>query len=384
MSKSHNIRYSNPYGDDRVSAACAIFGAIDRSGACFSGIPVITAIANMHERGNGLGGGFAVYGIYPDYAECYAFHVLYMSEDARPRLEELLSRRFRVHMGEAIPTRPTRGIINAPLLWRYFLTVAEELAPGYSEEDYVVAQVMYINGQVEGAFVISSGKNMGVFKGVGFPEQIAEFFRLDEYRGYLWTAHARFPTNSSGWWGGAHPFCILDGTVVHNGEISSYGINRRYLEMFGYECTMETDTEVLAYAVDLLARRHGLSLEVTAGVLSPPLWTEIEHFDPESRDLFSLLRQVYPSLLMNGPFAIVVGRTGEMMGLTDRIRLRPMIAASKGTMLYLSSEEAAIRLVCPDVEDTWMPLGGEPVIGRVSPEFAETEAASMPARASYL
>ena len=140
----------------------------------------------------------------------------------------------------------------------------------------------------------------------------------------------------------------------------------------------------LAYAVDLLARRHGLSLEVTAGVLSPPLWSEIEHLDPESRDLYSLLRQVYPSLLMTGPFAIVVGRTGEMMGLTDRIRLRPMIAATRGPMLYLSSEEAAIRLVCPDVEDTWMPLGGEPVIGRVSPEFAEPEAAPMAARASYL
>jgi glutamate synthase domain-containing protein 1 len=54
-----------------------------------------------------------------------------------------------------------------------------------------------------------------------------------------------------GWWGGAHPFNIFDWTVVHNGELSSYGINRRYLEMYGYKCTLQTDTEVLAYAFDL-------------------------------------------------------------------------------------------------------------------------------------
>jgi len=56
--------------------------------------------------------------------------------------------------------------------------------------------------------------------------------------------------------GGAHPFSLLDTTVVHNGEISSYGTNRWYLEMYGYACTLQTDTEVIAYAADLLMRRQ--------------------------------------------------------------------------------------------------------------------------------
>jgi len=54
-----------------------------------------------------------------------------------------------------------------------------------------------------------------------------------------------------------------------------------------------------------------------------------------------------------------------MIGLTDRIRLRPLTAATKGDILFLSSEEAAIRLVCPDVERAWIPMGGEPIIGRL-------------------
>ena len=127
---------------------------------------------------------------------------------------------------------------------------------------------MRINTETGKAFVFSSGKDMGVFKGVGFPEDVADFFCLEDYQGYLWSCHSRFPTNTPGWWGGAHPFNILDWTVVHNGELSSYGINRRFLEMYGYKCTMQTDTEVLAYAVDLLMRRENLPINLVARNLS--------------------------------------------------------------------------------------------------------------------
>jgi hypothetical protein len=35
-------------------------------------------------------------------------------------------------------------------------------------------------------------------------------------------------------------------------------------------------------------------------------------------------------------------------------------------MIYLSSEEAAIRLISPDLDKAWIPMGGEPVIGRLT------------------
>jgi hypothetical protein len=44
---------------------------------------------------------------------------------------------------------------------------------------------------------------MGVFKAVGFPEDVGEFYMLDEYEGYSWTVHGRYPTNTPGWWGAA-------------------------------------------------------------------------------------------------------------------------------------------------------------------------------------
>lgn len=357
------IRTNNPYGDGKVIDACSIFGAMDTSGRRFAGTGVVKAIANMHFRGNGLGGGFAVYGLYPDYPRHYAFHIMYLSCEARDEVESFLKERFHIEKAEEVPTKPTPTIVDPPMVWRYFLEVDPQRCGHQSADDYVVEKVMQINTGIKDSFVFSSGRNMAVFKGVGYPEEIAEYFCLDQYQGYLWTAHGRFPTNTRGWWGGAHPFNLLDWTVVHNGEISSYGINRRFLEEYGYKCTMQTDTEVVAYAVDLLIRKHGLPVEVMAKILAPPFWDDIERSNGSDAELYRALRQVYGSLLLNGPFTIIIAHQGEMIGLTDRVRLRPLTVGTKDSTLYLSSEESAIRLICPDLDRAWIPMGGEPIIG---------------------
>jgi glutamate synthase domain-containing protein 1 len=297
---------------------------------------------------------------------------MYLGREGQARVEDFLNQKFHVIHAEEVPTNPIPPIVNPPLVRRYFLEVKNEGTRGQSEDDYVVDRVMEINTKIEDAFVFSSGKNMGVFKGVGYPEEIAEYFCLEQYEGYLWTAHGRFPTNTPGWWGGAHPFNILDWTVVHNGEISSYGINRRYLEQYGYNCTMQTDTEVIAYAVDLLMRRHGLPVDIAAKVLAPPFWSHIERCSPEEQRTSRTLRQVYGSLLLNGPFTVIIAHQGEMIGLTDRIRLRPLTVGVKGSVLYLSSEESAIRLVCPDLDRTWIPVGGEPIVGSLKKPLEPT------------
>lgn len=366
---------NNPYNESKVIDACSIFGAMDTSGRRFSGTGVIKAIANMHLRGNGLGGGLAVYGLYPEYPDCYAFHIMFLSEQGKRETDAFISEKFNVVYDGIIPTKSIPAIVNPPLVWRYFMEVGKHKPGGQSDDDYVVERVMEINTRLCDSFVFSSGKNMGVFKGVGYPEEIAEYFSLEEYEGYLWTAHGRFPTNTPGWWGGAHPFSILDWTVVHNGEISSYGINRRYLEQFGYQCTMQTDTEVIAYAVDLLVRRHNLPVDVVADILAPPFWNAIQRQPPEERLLLRTLRQVYSSLLLNGPFTVIIAHQGEMIGLTDRIRLRPLTVGVKDDMLYLSSEESAIRLISPELDRAWIPVGGEPVVGSLERPLKSKKAA---------
>jgi glutamate synthase domain-containing protein 1 len=372
-------RANNPFNDDKDFAGCSIFGMMNLEGKRFSSKDPVKAISNMHERGNGLGGGFAVYGLYPEHADDYTFHIMYLNKEAKEKTDRLLAESFDVTHEEEMPTREA-NVWNPPLVWRYFVQPEKRKPGNQTADDYVIEKVMRINTETGKAFVFSSGKNMGVFKGVGFPEDIADFFCLEEYEGYIWTCHGRFPTNTPGWWGGAHPFNILDWTVIHNGELSSYGINRRYLEMYGYKCTMQTDTEVLAYAFDLLMRRQRLPMEIVSQILAPPFWTEIEAPESKQGHTLEVLRQTYGSLLMNGPFSIVVAHQGEMIGLTDRIKLRPLSAGIRGDFLYLSSEEAAMRLVSPVLDKYWNPRGGEPVVGRVGSRRATEILASVESR----
>jgi len=354
---------------DKEMDACGLFGVMHTGGVRFGGQMAIEAIKNMKVRGSGLGGGFAIYGLYPKYKDYYALHIIYQNKNlaAKKVVETFLKKYFYMVFDEEIPTNPEIRLFAPPLAWRYFVAPQKSGAEeDVTDDEYVISKVMHLNSEIEDAYVFSSGKDVGVFKGVGFPEEIADYFMLDQlYEGYIWTVHSRFPTNTPGWWGGAHPLSILDWTVVHNGEISSYGANRRFLEMHNYYCTLHTDTEVLAYAVDLLMRRQGLPIEVVAKIFAPPMWEAIRYMNDNDKELYTALRMTYAPLLMNGPFTVILAHHNEMIGLTDRIRLRPITAGAKGELVFLSSEEAAIHAVCPDLELTWTPPGGEPVVVRL-------------------
>jgi len=346
------------------------------------GNDIIRSIALMHDRSNGLGGGFAAYGIYPRHANQYAFHMMFDDMEAKKQCEEYFKDTFDIVLDEEIPTRPgavfeqdtsgrsaeygTQPVTSPPVLWRYFMDIPEHRTKFVSEREYVVEKVMDINSKLDGTFVASSGKNMGAFKGVGYPEDIGIFYKLDEYKGYIWTAHGRFPTNTPGWWGGAHPFCLLDWSIVHNGEISSYGINKRYLEPFGYKLELRTDTEVVAYLFDLLVRRHKMPIDLAVKALASPFWKDIDRMPKREQKIATAIRQVYGGALLNGPFSIILGHSRGMVGFNDRIKLRPMTCATKGDdMLYMSSEESAIREIA-DPDTVWSPKAGTAIIGELN------------------
>ncbi len=354
-------------GQVRIPSGCAIAAIISKNGDRISGETITNAMKPMHDRSNGLGGGFAGYGIYPEYKEFYALHLFFDDRAARKNCEVYLKEQFEIIKSEIIPTRKIPAITDEPIVWRYFVApLRSQLANlQLDEKEFVARTVMKINAEMEGSYVFSSGKNMGSFKAVGFPEDVGVFYKLDEYEGYSWTAHGRYPTNTPGWWGGAHPFTLLDYSIVHNGEISSYDANRRFIEMFGYKCTLQTDTEVITYIMDYLIRRQGLSLTEAASVIAAPFWSTIEGENAEDAARHAYLRTVFPSLLVTGPFSIVFGFDGGLMALNDRLKLRSMVVGEKGDRVFIASEEAAIRTMEPDAENIWAPAGGEPVIVKV-------------------
>ncbi|PKM63478.1 MAG: hypothetical protein CVU97_00495 [Firmicutes bacterium HGW-Firmicutes-21] len=348
----------------RIPAGCAISGIFSKEGKRISGENIIKSIGLMHERSNGLGGGFAGYGIYPEYKDLYAFHIFYDNFKAKDECEHFLDRHFDIVNLSKIPTKKIQSITNEPLIWRYFVKpLPTKLADSQLDEDEFTARsVIKVNVKIEGAYIFSSGKNMGVFKAVGYPEDVGEFYKLDQYEGYCWTAHGRYPTNTPGWWGGAHPFALLGLSIVHNGEISSYDANRRFIEMFGYNCTLLTDTEVITYIIDYLCRKQGLTIKEAAEVIAAPFWKTIDKKDEKDRERLTYLRNTFASLLITGPFSILVGFDGGIMALNDRLKLRSMVVGEKDDTVYIASEESAIRLIEPNLDRVFAPKGGEPVI----------------------
>ena len=206
-------------GQVRIPSGCAISAVISSKGERMSGEGIMKSMVPMHERSNGLGGGFAAYGIYPEYRDFYAFHVFFEDDTARRACEAQLRERFEIVQAEPVPVHKVPQITDVPLIWRYFLAPLQSVVARLQidEKEYVARTVMHLNTALQGVYVFSSGKNMGTFKAVGYPEDVGRFYRLDSYAGYCWTAHGRYPTNTPGWWGGAHPFALLDYSVVHNG-----------------------------------------------------------------------------------------------------------------------------------------------------------------------
>ncbi|MFW9989554.1 MAG: glutamine amidotransferase family protein [Candidatus Odinarchaeota archaeon] len=358
------------YRNQRVFDGCGISGFINIDGSRVSGDKVIDMISILKERENGLGAGFAAYGIYPKYKDYYAFHFLFDTIAAKTNTLHYLENNGTIIASEAIPTNTPTNIDNPPIIWRAFFDPKK--SHNLEPDEIILKIVMEINANINNAFVMSSGKDMGVFKGNGWSHEIADFYMISDYNAYMWLAHSRFPTNTPGWWGGAHPFNLLNCSVVHNGEITSYGTNQRYLSSFGYKCTLFTDTEVIAYLFDLLCRKHKLPLSIATMALAPPLYEEIERLDKKDEIILKLIRATYRSAMLNGPFSIVVGYSNPvptMIGLTDRKKLRPLVVAISDdeNIIYMSSEEASFKRLTSSnsnfsMKEIWHPKSGTATI----------------------
>ena len=167
-------------GNTRIPSGCAIAGIMDRTGTCHDGTDILRSIALMHDRGNGLGGGFAAYGIYPEYKDLYAFHIMYESREARAATEEYLDTYFMSEKQERIPTEPVASIKNPPDIWRYFVAPHPMRLnmSGLDEAEYTMQHVFHINGKIDGAFVASSGKIWVRLRASAIPKTLASFIAL--------------------------------------------------------------------------------------------------------------------------------------------------------------------------------------------------------------
>ena len=95
----------------KVPAACGLSGVISEDGNRMSGEIIIESMRVIHDRGNGLGGGFAGYGIYPQNAGHHAMHIMFEDEAGKAACEAMLAEELEVASAEERypPRRPRRS-----------------------------------------------------------------------------------------------------------------------------------------------------------------------------------------------------------------------------------------------------------------------------------
>ena len=202
-------------GEVRIPSGCAISGVFHKDGA-----PRTRAAASWPASRpcttapTAWAAGLPGYGIYPEYQELLRIPCVlrHRRRPARGRVRGLLERHFDVDQPVGtMPTRPIAAITGRAQPYGAILPrpLPQTLLDSQAGRTGVRGAVRHAgqHGQIGGAYVFSCGKNMGVFKAVGYPEDVGGILPSGGIRAATaWTAHGRYPTNTPGWWGGAHPF----------------------------------------------------------------------------------------------------------------------------------------------------------------------------------
>ena len=369
LSNARNRAYVKKRSLEGGCGVIGIIGSEKLEGHC-----IIRPCEQMRNRGNGKGGGVAAVGLFDEYKEFYALHVSFLDEKARGFVEKKYIRSVfdvahaekQIHLDDY---RETGLMIEPPVVWRYFVRVKPAKLGKFAEknriqdltaaEDEFVFQnsfrlnaELYEHRQDPRAFVLSHGRDLMILKGVGYAEEIARYYRLEETRAHLWIGHQRYPTRGRVWHpGGAHPFIGLQEALVHNGDFANYHAVCEYLRQWGIVPQFITDTEVSVLLFDLYSRVLGYPLEFVIEALAPTPEGDFERLSKRRQRIYRAIQSAHLHGSPDGPWFFIVARaqpgTGlpQLIGITDVSMLRPQVfCLYEGEKSYgaIASEKQAL------------------------------------------
>jgi glutamate synthase domain-containing protein 1 len=334
----------------------------------------------------------------------YLIQIAYLDPSARKEVESaFLLPYFEIHHGSQVPTlrdyRDVPGLeIQPPVVWRYFVRVKESVLaefihtnalkgidPRRAEDEFVyqnsyrLNKTFYASLGEKRAFVLCHGRNLLVFKIVGYAEQALQYYQLENVRAHVWIAHQRYPTKGRVWHpGGAHPFIGMHEALVHNGDFANYHGVCEYLKQRNIFPLFLTDTEVSVLLFDLWSRVYGYSLEEVIEALAPTTERDFLMLPPEKQRHYKAIQVAHLHGSPDGPWFFIIARNEpyekrfQLIGITDTSMLRPQVfALHEGPIQIglIASEKQAIDAalqslhqedprICPVADRYWNARGG--------------------------
>ncbi len=366
----------------------------------------------MHNRGNGKGGGIAAVGFVPEQLgvsreileDHYMLHIAFLEPDAKDDVEKgFILPHFDVAASCMLATvddwKTIPGLeVKPPDVCRYFVRVKKDVLDHFiaehklenidrreAEDEYVnqnsfkLNQMHYSAVGDKKAFVLSHGRNIMILKVVGFAEAIVDYYKVRDLCAHVWIAHQRFPTKGRVWHpAGAHPFTGINIALVHNGDFANYHSVTEHLLQRHIRPQFLTDTEVSVLLFDLLSRTYHYSLEHIIEALAPTSELDFDRLPEAKKKLYRAIQATHIHGSPDGPWFFIIARNDiaqeqfQLLGITDTAMLRPqvfafvdgevqvgLIASEKqaidATLLSLSKDDIRI---CPVADRFWNARGG--------------------------
>jgi glutamate synthase domain-containing protein 1/glutamate synthase domain-containing protein 3 len=410
-----NSRAKLPYGGVELKKAaeeggCGVTGFI--ASIPVRGRHIYEPSIQMHNRGNGKGGGIAAVGLSAESLGVsqqvldshYMLQVALLDPAARQQVEEAnIAPSLEVHKAGRIPTvddyRDVEGLeVKPPDVYRYFVRVKkdvlgrfieengfEDLDPAKAEDEFIFQNSIRINQRYyaalgdKQAFVLSHGRNMMILKIVGYAEKVVDYYLLDDFKAYGWIAHQRYPTKGRVWHpGGAHPFSGMDEALVHNGDFANYHAVCEYLQQYNIHPQFLTDTEVSVLLLDLLHRTFNYPMEYIIEAMAPTSEHDFDQLPPEKQRIYRCIQSAHIHASPDGPWFFIIARNNpykkffQLLGITDTAMLRPQVFALQDGAVQIGlicSEKQAIDATlqnlafeddrfCPVADKYWNARGG--------------------------
>ncbi|HEU4797764.1 MAG TPA: glutamate synthase, partial [bacterium] len=381
---------------------------------------ILVPCRQMHNRGNGKGGGLAAAGLRPEQMGVDAAHLRtdYLIQiallDPAVRDEvtvEFIEPVFEIQAGYRIPTiddyRDLPGLeVKPPDVWRYFARVREDVLRRFIEEhglralslqaaedEYVSQWAFRFNKRLYRqsdtsltlgghAFVLSYARDMLVLKIVGYAEDALRYYKMEDVRSHVWIGHQRYPTKGRVWHpGGAHPFTALDVALVHNGDFANYYAVSEYLAQRNLFPLFLTDTEVSVLLFDLWSRTYGYPMEYLIEAMAPTTERDFVMLPEEKQRVYRAIQAAHIHGSPDGPWFFIIARSlaergkaagWQLLGITDTSMLRPQVFAlqeGEVSIGVIASEKQAIDAtlaslshedarICPIADRYWNARGG--------------------------
>jgi glutamate synthase domain-containing protein 1/glutamate synthase domain-containing protein 3 len=370
----------------------------------------------MHNRGNGKGGGIAAACL--DHKQLgvdeatlrddYILQIALTDPDAESEVEEtaIIPQLNIDHKTKIKPTGYYQDLgleIKPPDVVRYFVRAKKDVLAKFAEEknlkdagerviedEFVYRNSTELNQRFyaslgdKRAFVLSHARNLFLFKIVGYAEQVVQYYGLEDLEAQVWIAHQRYPTKGRVWHpAGSHPFIGMNEALVHNGDFANYYSVSEYLCQHNIFPQFLTDTEVSVLLFDLLHRVYGYPLEYVIEAMAPTTELDFNNLPEDKQRIYRQIQALHMHGSPDGPWFFIIARSEpdtnqfRLLGITDTSMLRPqvfaiqegevsigLVASEKqaidATLHSLSEEDSRFRLVA---DRYWNARGGSSTDG---------------------